>query len=130
MLIWLPEVSQPAVIHLVRSCHLVFHAHGEPAHMMQRPRADTPALRAAYRAFFSLMTLVGAAADHLGTTSPRDLGAVLISLSDQQRVLADAALRSVRLVPLGYLYQDGRDVYPDVLDAWSAPDGPVGGVVC
>ena len=49
--------------------------------MQQRPKIDTPALRHAYRAFHSLLTLIPGAADYLGTTSPRDLGAVLTGLA-------------------------------------------------
>ena len=42
-----PEVSQAALNHLVRAVHVVLHAHGEPAHMAERPVRDNAALRAA-----------------------------------------------------------------------------------
>jgi intracellular multiplication protein IcmJ len=126
VLIWLPEVSQPALIHLVRSCHLVFHAHGEAPHMTQRPRSDTPALRAAYRAFHALLSLIPETLAHIGTTSPRDLDAAITGLSDDRLVVAERQLRSIRLLPLGHLYQGGQDIYPDILDAWAAPTGPCG----
>lgn len=123
---WLRHVSQADINDLARSCHLIFHAHGEPPHMQQRPKADTPALRSAYRAFHALLTLGSGAIDHLDTTSPRDLGAVLTSLTGdpEKRRMAERHLRNVRLLPLGHLYQNGRDIYPEVLDAWLARNGP------
>lgn len=123
---WLRQVSQADINDLARSCHLIFHAHGEAPHMQQRPKVDTPALRSAYRAFHALLTLIPGAVDHLDTTSPRDLGAVLTSLAGdpKKRRMAETHLRNVRLLPLGHLYQNGRDIYPEVLDAWLAHDGP------
>jgi intracellular multiplication protein IcmJ len=119
--LWLPEVSQAALIHLARSCHLVFHAHGEPPHMMRRPRSDTPALRAAYRTFHALLGLKPESLARIGTTSPRELDGAIAGLSAEHRSLASRQLRSIRLLPLGRLYQAGRDIYPDILDAWAAP---------
>ena len=89
---WLRRVSQVDINDIARSCHLIWHAHGEPPHMQQRPRADTPALRRAYRAFHTLLSLIPGAADHLDTTSPRDLGAVLTSLvrEPDKRRMADS----------------------------------------
>jgi intracellular multiplication protein IcmJ len=128
---WLPRVSQADINDLARACHMIFHAHGEPPHMQQRPKTDTPALRHAYRAFRSLLTLIPGAAGQLDTTSPRDLGAVLTSLAGDpdKRRMAEPHLRNVRLLPLGHLYQNGRDIYPEVLDAWLAHDGPCAGLV-
>jgi hypothetical protein len=123
---WLHQVSQADINDIARSCHLIWHAHGEPPHMRQRPKSDTPALRHAYRAFQSLLSLIPGAADHLDTTSPRDLGAVLTGLRREPDMLrmVDRRLRHVRLLPLAHLYQNGRDIYPEVLDAWLAQDGP------
>ena len=124
---WIPYVSQADINDLARACHLIFHAHGEPPHMQTRPKVDAPDLRRAYRAFHSLLTLIPGAADHLDTTSPRDLGAVLTSLVNEpdKRSLVDNHLKNVRLLPLGHFYHNGKDIYPEILDAWLAHDGPM-----
>ena len=119
-LIWLPQVSKAAVIALARAANLVLHAHGEPAHMGRgRPVRDTPALRAAWAACHALRERAVSAEERLGSASPPDLAAALLALSPAARARGAVLLRGLRLLPLGRLYQQGRDVYPQVLDSWA-----------
>jgi intracellular multiplication protein IcmJ len=120
-LIWLPELSQAALNHVVRAVHLIFHAHGEPAHMAERPRADTPALRSAYRTYRALADRAGSARQRIGTTSPRDLGAALLGLPRSLPPRPSDLLDGMRLHGRGRMFRDGTDIYPDVLAAWAAP---------
>lgn len=120
-LIWLPELSQAAVVALARSAHLVVHAHGEPPHMDRgRPVRDEPALRAAWSAFHALRGRSRAAKERLGTASPLAFATALLGSPPAARAKGALLLRGLRLLPLGRLYQKGRDVYPQVLDTWAA----------
>jgi len=116
-LVWLPEMSQAAVVTLARQVHRVLRAHGEPPAMDRRPRRDTPALRSAYRAYRVLLDREVAADSRLGTSSPRDLGAALLQLSPDAYARRGDLLAGVRLLPLGRLYRGSDDAYPRLLDA-------------
>lgn len=119
-LIWLPELSQAAVVALARGIHLALHAHGEPAHVERgRPLRDEAPLRAAWAAYQALLERAPEARVRLGTAAPLDLACALMTLSPQARGRGAALLRGVRLLPLGRLHQGGRDVYPQVLDTWA-----------
>lgn len=119
-LIWLPETSQAAVNALVRGIHLVLHAHGEPAHVERgRPLHDTPPLRAAWAAYQALLERARLADERLGTVSPLDLACALMGLSPHAREHGVQLLHGLRLLPLGRLYQEDCDIYPQVLDTWA-----------
>jgi hypothetical protein len=62
-----------------------------------------------------------AAAQLLGTNSPRVLGAALIGLDRQEYDRRSARLAGIHLLPAGRLFRDGHDVYEQLLDAWSSP---------
>lgn len=116
-LIWLPEMSQAAVIALSRRVHQVLLAHGEPPHMGRRPRSAVPPIIAAFSAYRALRTREGALAERLGATSPPILGAALLGLrSDVTGGPADR-LVGIRLLPLGRLFRGGEDIYPRLLNA-------------
>ena len=120
-LIWLPELSQAAVIALVRSAHLILRAHGEPPHMDRgRPVRRTATLAPAWAALHALRGRAAAAKDRLGTASPLDLAAALLGLERTIPARGPILLHGLRLLPLGRLYQNKLDVYPQVLDAWAA----------
>ncbi|MDN3564175.1 hypothetical protein QWZ14_07285 [Paeniroseomonas aquatica] len=114
-LIWLPDISQPALNWLVRSIHRSFLAHGEPPCLANRPTCDTPRLRAAYRTYAALDRLSHDAEWRIGTTSPRELGAALLSLPESRRVVP----AGLRLLHQGRHYVAGRDLYPALLEAAS-----------
>ena len=119
-LIWLPEMSQAAVIALARHVHLLLHRHGEPADMQRgRPRRNIAALYPAWAAFEALRARGHAAEERLGTASPRDLAAALLGFTSHAWSCQDALLRGLRLLPLGRLFHAGRDVYPHMLQSWA-----------
>ena len=123
-LIWLPEMSQAAVIALVRDVHLILRANSEPAHIERgRPQGDTEGLRAAWPAYMALLERAQLAEDHVGTTSPRDFACALMGMPPSSRDRSAQLLWGVRLLPRGRLHRDGRDVYPHILDAWLAAAG-------
>lgn len=120
VLIWLPDVSQAALNHVVRRIHLILHSHGEVAYPGQTPRSHHPAVHAALRAYHALAAEAVVLADRIHTSDPRDLGAALLTLKPREQRRLPAALGGIRLLHKGRFFVGGRDVYPDILSAWSA----------
>ncbi len=129
VVIWLPEVSQAVLNHLARAVHMVLHAYGEPAHMGERPVADAPPVRSAFNAYRALAARMEAAQRRIGTTSPRELGAALIGLPPALASRRKELAGGLRLLSRGRLFRDGRDVYPDLLEAWTDQDGACHGLL-
>ena len=127
--VWLPEASQAVLNHLVRAVHLVLHEHGEPPHMAERPTGDTPALRSAFNSYRALAGRMAQARSRIGTTSPRELGEALIGLPPAALAKGAELTGGLRLLSRGRLFRDGEDVYPDLLDAWTAKGGPCRGLL-
>lgn len=119
MLIWLPDVSQAALNSIVRRIQLVLHAHGEAAHLGQTPRSQSPRVYAALRAYHGLAAEAATVEDRIHTSNPRDLGAALLTLKPGDRGRLPAALGGIRLLHRGRHFVRGRDVYPEILAAWS-----------
>jgi intracellular multiplication protein IcmJ len=119
VLIWLPDVSQAALNCIVRRIHLVLHAHGEAPHLGQTPRSQTPRVHAALRAYHGLAAEAATVEDRIHTSNPRDLGAALLTLKPSERGQLPGALDGIRLLHRGRHFVRGRDVYPEILAAWS-----------
>ena len=114
ILIWLPELTQGAVIALARDAHRRLAAHEESL-CLKRPTSQHGDVLAARNAFMALKERADAAFARLGTASPRDLGAALLGLSPESYARRDKLLGGLRLLPLGRLLRGGRDVYPALL---------------
>jgi len=127
--IWLPEASQAVLNHLVRAVHVVLHHHGEPPHMAERPMGDDPSLRRAFNSCRALAGRMAHAKSRIGTTSPRELGEALIGLPPAALAKGAELTGGLRLLSRGRLFRNGEDVYPDLLDVWTAPGGPCHGVL-
>lgn len=123
-LIWMPEMSQAVLNRLVRGIHLTLHASQEPVDMRRPPRGTSPAPIAAFRAYRSLQERAAPAFDRLGTNSFALLGAALLSLTAPQYAGRGELLAGLRLLPLGRLFVDEHDVYPDILTAWATKPKP------
>ena len=128
-LIWLPELGQAAIVALARSAHLVLRAHGEPPHMDRgRPVRREATLASAWASLHALRGRAAAAKDRLGTASPLDLAAALLGVDRTAPSRRPPLVHGLRLLPLGRLYQEGHDVYPQVLHDWAsialAPSDP------
>jgi hypothetical protein len=123
-LIWMPEMSQAVLNCLVRGIHLTRHRFGEPAEFRRVPRGASPRLVAAFRAGRALRERSRPALDRLGTTSFADLGAALLDLHPADYARRSELLSGLRLLPLGKLFRNGRDIYPEMLTAWSETAAP------
>jgi hypothetical protein len=121
VLIWLPEMAQAALNVLARHIHLGCHAvgispvYGQAVVTTSVPRSGAPL--AAYRALHERATVADI---RLGTSSPRQLGAALLELPPSHYERRATLLGGIRLLPLGRLFQTGRDIYPTMLRDWAA----------
>ncbi|MCW2318910.1 hypothetical protein M2322_004479 [Rhodoblastus acidophilus] len=107
MLIWLPELTQAAVIALVRTCHARldhcgvrrFADRGAPPNLSAALPIEAREAMAAIAALRSRIPEVEA---RLGSSSPKALALALARLDG--KVYADRArrLHGVRLMPLGH----------------------------
>jgi intracellular multiplication protein IcmJ len=120
MLIWLPDVSQAALNAIVRRIHLTLHAHGEAAHMSEAPRSRDPRVYAALRVYHGLVAEAQTVERRIHTRSPCELGATLLNMSSEERERLANALGGIRLLHRGRYFRGGRDVYPEILSAWTA----------
>ena len=118
--IWLPEMTQRALVAVVRRLHLVCHAHGQAPTMLGIPPPGSPVLSQAWGLHMALVRRVSLAKARLGTT---DVAELAEALDEAARAGADvhSLLGALRLLPLGRFF-DGRgvDVYPNVLAAYVA----------
>lgn len=117
-LVWLPEMSQPALNVTMREIHMQLRTLGEDLHETGRLRLDTPERLRLYYARSALGERVGAAASRLGTDKPSELAGALCRLSPGAYANRAKLLDGVRLVPLGCFYAGNKDVYPEIVDSW------------
>jgi hypothetical protein len=115
MLVWLPQISQAALVALVRRIHLVLIDHGEPAPMDRRPKRDDPPLVAAYSAYRAFQARGTALEGQLGTTRPSDVAATLLGFDPATYRRRAELLVGIRLLPLGRAFEAGEDIYPALL---------------
>lgn len=115
VLIWLPEMTQGALIAIARGVHFALAKHGLRPDA-ERLLASAPAgALSAFSAFAALKERSAAAKERLGSAFPSELGEALVEAGDAVYGHREALLSGVRLLPLGRFYRDGRDVYPDLL---------------
>lgn len=124
LVIWLPEMAQPVLNALVRGIHLALHKDDESPLLGSRPRHDTPTTRAAWSAYDALAARREAAELHIGTSSPRELGAALLEMAPASYSRRAALLGGVRILHRGRHIRDGQDAYPKILAGWAETASP------
>jgi len=127
-LVWLPEMSQPALNVTMREIHLQLRALGEDLHDAGRLRLDTPERLRLYYARSALSARAAAAASRLGTDKPSELAGGLCRLSPGAYANRAKLLDGVRLLPLGRFYAGNKDVYPEIVDSWREISKPPPGL--
>lgn len=125
-LLWLPEMSQPAINTMMRVIHMQLRALGEGLHAEERFHRDKPVLHPLYNARATLASRVDSAASRLGSDAPSELGSALVRLSPGAYGRRAALLGGLRLLPSGRFYRDGEDVYPKIVDTWLELAKPAG----
>jgi intracellular multiplication protein IcmJ len=118
-LVWLPEMSQPAMNITMREIHLRLRALGESLDAATPPQRDTPERRRLYHARAALRERAGAAVARLGSGLPSELGRALLRLSPSAYARRGKLLGGLRLLPAGHFFDGERDIYPAIVDGWS-----------
>ncbi len=119
VLIWLPEVKQKDLHHIVRATYV--------ARISQGPVSD-----AARRALDVLMERRAEIRNRLGTDDPYILAAVLKDyISDKAYQVRTKKLEGIRLFPLDRRIIKEADLefnqFPQILAYWRSKNGPFGG---
>jgi intracellular multiplication protein IcmJ len=127
-LVWLPEMSQPALNVTMREIHLQLRALGEDLYDAGRLRLNTPERLRLYYARSALSARAAAAASRLGTDKPSELAGALCRLSPGAHANRAKLLDGVRLLPLGRFYAGNKDVYPGIVDSWRESSKPSPGL--
>jgi hypothetical protein len=117
-LVWLPEMSQPAINVTMREIHMQLRALGEDLHEAGRRHLDTPERLRLYCGRSAFSARAAAAASRLGTDKPSELAGALFRLSPGAYANRAKLLDGVRLLPLGCFYAGNKDVYPEIVDTW------------
>ncbi len=117
-LVWLPEISQPALNATLREIHVVLQMLGEDVHADAVLRKRAHALTNLYYARAILAERRAAAEARVGTASPRELGLALLELSPAAYARRGELLDGLRLLPLGRFFEDDKDVYPQIVSFW------------
>ena len=117
-LVWLPEMSQPALNVTMREIHVQLRSLGEDLYDAGRLRLATPERLRLNYARSALGARGTAAETRLGTDKPSELGGALCRLSPAAYANRAKLLNGVRLLPLGRFYAGNKDVYPEIVDTW------------
>lgn len=117
-LIWLPELSQPALNALTRRVHLGLRGHGQGLETGGQPTTAVGDLPTLYQAGRALLERKAEAETRLGTSDPSALADALLRMSPAGFLRRDTLLGGVRLLPMGKLFDAEGDVYPRVVDSW------------
>jgi intracellular multiplication protein IcmJ len=118
VLIWLPEIGQAELNHMVRAIYVAKSSKGDMA-------------SSANRALDALIARRAEAKKRLGTDDPLALATVMHEmLSDEEYEQSAQKLEGVRLLSLDkhMVRGKGGDVnqFPQLVRYWSSPDGPFG----
>lgn len=120
-LIWLPEMSQAALVCLVREMHGRLHAAGEGFDGTAAPALLSPERRALHYARAALLDRAAIAVEHLGTKRPSELASVLARLPRPAYDRRHRLLGGLRVLPTGRIFLDSEDVYPAAVESWQRP---------
>ena len=117
-LVWLPEMSQAALVCLVREMHVRLRANGESVSELSFPAAVTPERSALYFARAAVLARRDVAAEHAGTSQPSDLAHVLARMDTAAYERRHRLLAGLRALPTGRFFVGSDDVYPEIIDSW------------
>jgi hypothetical protein len=113
-LVWLPEMSQAALVSLVREMHSQLRTVGESLY-------DSSAVLSAAALHYARSALDGRAAlaaEYLGTDRPSELAHVLGRMPHAIYERRYRLLGGLRVLPAGHFFVGTTDVYPAVVDSW------------
>ena len=124
-LIWLPEMSQAALVCLVREMHSRLRSTGEHLSADTFPAVLTPERSTLHYARSALLARREVAAEHAGTSLASDLAHVLAHMDAGAYDRRHRLLAGLRALPTGRFFVGSEDVYPEVVDSWRQSTSPV-----
>jgi len=117
-LIWLPEMSQPALNVLVRQIHIDLQALGESVFCDDNPSHPGGMRTALYTAQRILRERSDAIVEKLGSSRASDLADALTVLSSRHVDVQNLAGGGLRAFPTGRFFVGGLNVYDEIVASW------------
>jgi len=128
VLIWLPEIPQHTLHHLVRT---ILVAQRSAEIVKNDPRAVAPSVRnakeagdVAKAAMSALRERSSLAEKRLGSCDPLEIGNAMLLLPDEVYAKRSEIFSGIRLLPLGKRWNGGEDVMAKQIDSWTETGGP------
>jgi hypothetical protein len=117
-LIWLPEMSQPALNVLVRQIHIDLQELGESVYCDDTPKNSEGMRPALYTAQRILRERGETISERLGTSRASDLADALTILENRHDGLQNLPWGGMRAFPTGRFYVAGVNVYDEIVGSW------------
>jgi hypothetical protein len=111
ILIWLPEMTQAALNRVAWRMFRTLVPESDKVEGVSAARTRKEPTAAAAALHQALRDLACVAAKELGTSSPSELGEVLLKLPSDSYSRRAQSLGGIRLLPLGLFFIEGRDVF-------------------
>ncbi len=117
-LIWLPEMSQPALNVLVRQIHCDLQALGESVFCDDNPSHPGGLRTALYTGQRILRERSDAIVEKLGSSRASDLADALTVLSSRHVDVQNLPWGGLRAFPTGRFFVGGLNVYDEIVASW------------
>jgi intracellular multiplication protein IcmJ len=117
-LIWLPEMSQPALNVLVRQIHIDLQELGESVFCDDTPKTPEGMRPTLYTAQRIMRERSETISERLGSSRASDLSDALTVLADRHSGLHNLPWGGLRALPTGRFYVAGVNVYDEILGSW------------
>ena len=116
-MIWLPEMTQAALNRVTWRMFRILVPEKDKVEGVSAARNGKEPAAGAVALHQALRDLACVAAKELGTSSPSELGEVLLKLPSESYARRAQSLGGIRLLPLGLFYVGGRDVFASLCGA-------------
>lgn len=131
-LIWLPEIPQAELHHIVRNILVANRSYEQIKKDMQAQTTKVKASRfiseAANAIMDALKDRMVEAENRLGSCDPADIGEAMMLLDDVVYDKRSEFLNGIRLLPLGVRVNNGQNEMDKIVDAWTETGGPYNGL--
>lgn len=128
VLVWLPQISQADLHHIVRTAMVAQRAYDLARNDMKSGQDRTRLLResadVAKAALAALRGRESEAERRLGTSDPLEIGNAMLLLPDDAYARRGDALSGIRLLPLGKRTVNTEDIMLKQVDSWLEAGGP------
>jgi hypothetical protein len=125
-LVWIPEMSQAALVCLLREMHCRLRSTGEGFCGEGGPAIVSQERATLHYARVALNGRGAVAVEHLGTERPSELAHVLARMARATYERRHRLLGGLRVLPAGRFFVGATNVYPAIVDSWlnrTARDG-------